>query len=78
MSSKKVDSAEVEKIDTEAEKVDIETKADSEVEKVDTQEAEASEAKADTQTQAETKADSTDNVSALIDEINTLKAHVES
>ena len=78
MSSKKVDSAEVEKIDTEAEKVDIETKADSEVEKVDTQEAEASEAKADTQTQAETKADSTDNVSALIDEINTLKAQVDS
>lgn len=78
MSSKKVDSAEVEKIDTEAEKVDTETKADSEVEKVDTQEAEASEAKADTQTQAETKADSTDNVSALIDEINTLKAQVDS
>ena len=89
MSSKKVDSAEVEKIDTEAQKADndtetetkadnpeTETKADSEVEKVDTQEAEASEAKVDTQTQAE--ADSTDNVSALIDEINTLKAQVDS
>ena len=89
MSSKKVDSAEVEKIDTEAEKVDTdtetkadnpetETKADSEAEKVDTQEAEASEAKADTETQAEAKVDSTDNVSALIDEINTLKAQVDS
>lgn len=89
MSSKKVDSAEVEKIDTEAEKVDTdtetkadnaetETKADSEAEKVDTQEAEASEAKADTQTQAEAKVDSTDNVSALIDKINTLKAQVDS
>ena len=40
------------------------------------QEAEASEAKADTETQA--KVDSTDNVSALIDEINTLKAQVDS
>ena len=89
MNSKKVDSAEVEKIDTEGEKVDTdtetkadnaetETKADSEAEKVDTQEAEASEAKADTQTQAEAKVDSTDNVSALIDEINTLKAQVDS
>ena len=80
MNSKKVDSAEVEKIDTEAEKVDTdtETKADSEAEKVDTQEVEASETKADTQTQAEAKADSTDNVSALIDEINTLKAQVDS
>ena len=60
MSSKKVDSAEVEKIDTEGEKVDTdtETKADN----------------ADT----ETKADNTDNVSALIDEINTLKAQVDS
>lgn len=46
--------------------------------KVDTQEAEASEAKADTQTQTEAKVDSTDNVSALIDEINTLKAQVDS
>lgn len=90
MSSKKVDSAEVEKIDTEEQKVDTqeteakadseetEAKADSEVEKVDTQEAEASEAKADNDTQAEAKADSTDNVSALIDEINTLKAQVDS
>ena len=81
MSSKKVDSAEVEKIDTEAEKVDTdtETKADNaETETKADSEAEASEAKADTETQAEAKADSTDNVSALIDEINTLKAQVDS
>ena len=76
MSSKKVDSAEVEKIDTEAKKVDTdtetkadnpetETKADSEAEKVDTQEAEA-------------KVDRKKKVSALIDEINTLKAQVDS
>ena len=69
MSSKKVDSAEVEKIDTEGEKVDTDTET-----KADNADTETKADNADT----ETKADNTDNVSALIDEINTLKAQVDS
>ena len=78
MSSKKVDSAEVEKIDTEGEKVDTDTET-----KADNADTETKADNADTETKAdnadtETKADNTDNVSALIDEINTLKAQVDS